>query len=183
MKITGFGKVAAALAVVLLGVALLSCGKGKKADMTKVSAQETHESVKVLSTKHVGGKVYRILPSLVIEKCGDKVLKSEDDLFGDFPNDFKCSYFIEIKENLLLLYHASDKDAFACECKEIEPEATFFIEFKESRLGERLFFFGSSKEGKSVDGYVDEANKDGSLCIYGKDGIDLYLLFEYASIN
>ncbi|MBP5695012.1 MAG: hypothetical protein J6X11_00020 [Treponema sp.] len=143
----------------------------------------SHESVKVLSTKHVGGKVYRILPSLVIEKCGDKVLKSEDDLFGDFSNDFKCSYFVEIKENLLLLYHASDKDAFACECKEIEPEATFFIEFKESRLGERLFFFGSSKEGKSVDGYVDEANKDGSLCIYGKDGIDLYLLFEYASIN
>jgi len=69
MKITGFGKVASALAVVLLGVALLSCGKGKKADKTKVSAQETHESVKVLSTKHVGGKVYRILPSLVIEKC------------------------------------------------------------------------------------------------------------------
>ncbi|MBP5748672.1 MAG: hypothetical protein J6W63_09970, partial [Treponema sp.] len=75
----------------------------------------SHESVKVLSTKHVGGKVYRILPSLVIEKCGDKVLKSEDDLFGDFSNDFKCSYFVEIKENLLLLYHASDKDAFACE--------------------------------------------------------------------
>ncbi|MBQ5570992.1 MAG: hypothetical protein IIT45_11205, partial [Treponema sp.] len=120
---------------------------------------------------------------LVIEKCGGKVVKSEDDLFGDFPHDFNCGYFIEIKENLLLLYHASDKDAFACECKEIEPEATFFIEFKESRLGERLFFFGSSKEGKSVDGYVDEANKDGSLCIYGKEGIDLYLLFEYASIN
>lgn len=65
MKITGFGKVASALAVVLL----ISCGKGKKADKTKVSSQETHESVKVLSTKHVGGKVYRILPSLVIEKC------------------------------------------------------------------------------------------------------------------
>lgn len=179
MKITGFGKVAAALAVVLV----ISCGKGKKADKPKVSSQETHESVKVLSTKHVGGKVYRILPSLVIEKSGGKVVKNEDDLFGEFSNDFKCRYFIEIKENLLLLYHASDKDAFACECKEIEPEATFFIEFKESRLGERLFFFGSSKEGKSVDGYVDEANKDGSLCIYGKEGIDLYLLFEYASIN
>ena len=129
------------------------------------------------------GRGYRILPSLVIEKSGGKVVKSEDDLFGEFSHDFNCGYFIEIKENLLLLYHASDKDAFACECKEVEPEATFFIEFKESRLGERLFFFGGSKEGKSVDGYVDEANKDGSLCIYGKDGIDLYLLFEYASIN
>lgn len=46
MKITGFGKVAAALAVVLVSVALLSCGKGKKADKTKVSAQETKDGEK-----------------------------------------------------------------------------------------------------------------------------------------
>ena len=46
MKIAGFGKVAAALAVVLVSVALLSCGKGKKADKTKVSAQETKDGEK-----------------------------------------------------------------------------------------------------------------------------------------
>ncbi|MBO7612736.1 MAG: leucine-rich repeat domain-containing protein [Treponema sp.] len=46
MKITGFGKVAAALAVVLVSVTLLSCGKGKKADKTKVSAQETKDGEK-----------------------------------------------------------------------------------------------------------------------------------------
>ncbi|MBR4386934.1 MAG: leucine-rich repeat domain-containing protein [Treponema sp.] len=46
MKIAGFGKVAAVLAVVLVSVALLSCGKGKKADKTKVSAQDTKDGEK-----------------------------------------------------------------------------------------------------------------------------------------
>lgn len=46
MKIAGFGKVAAVLAVVLVSVALLSCGKGKKADKTKVSVQETKDGEK-----------------------------------------------------------------------------------------------------------------------------------------
>ncbi|MBO4387080.1 MAG: hypothetical protein J5817_08730 [Treponema sp.] len=121
-------------------------------------------------------KKYKALPSLVIEQKDGTVKKFEDDIFN---LESQCKCIIEIKENLLCIYYSSDKETSWREDKEVVPE-TFYIEFKKSYLEGRLHFSGNDHKGKCVDGYLDQLNKSGSLCIYNTKGIDLYLVFEYA---
>ena len=121
-------------------------------------------------------KRYKALPSVVIEQKDGKVEKFEDDIFN---LELQCKCIIEIKENLLCIYYSSDKESSWREDKEVLPES-FFIEFKKSYLEGRFHFSGNNNKGKSVDGYIDELHRCGSLCIYDTEGIDLYLVFEYA---
>ena len=127
----------------------------------------------------VFGKSYKALPSIVIEQKNGKVEKFEDDIFQNPKGDCKC--ILEIKNNLLLVYYTSDEKSSNREDKEVKPES-FSIKFKETSFEGRFFISGCNQKGKFVDGYIDETNKNGSLCIYDANGIDLYLIFEYAVI-
>lgn len=125
----------------------------------------------------VFGKSYKALPSVVIEQKKGKVQKFEDDIFQNLSGD--CKYIIEIKENLLLIYYTSDEISSNREDNEVKPES-FSIKLKESILKGKFLISGCNQKGKFVDGYIDEISKNGSLCIYDTNGINLYLIFEYA---
>lgn len=123
------------------------------------------------------GKNYKALPSVVIEQKNGKIEKFEDDIFQNPKEDCKC--IIEIKDNLLLVYYTLDAKSSNREDDEVKPES-YSIKFKESNFEGRSFISGCNQKGKFVDGYIDETNKNGSLCIYDANGIYLYLIFEYA---
>ncbi len=123
------------------------------------------------------GENYKALPSVVIEQKNGTVEKFEDDIFQNLNGDCKC--IIEIKDNLLLVYYTSNVKSSNREDNEVKPES-FSIKFKETSFEGRFFISGCNLKGKFVDGYIDETNKNGSLCIYDANGIDLYLVFEYA---
>lgn len=125
------------------------------------------------------GKRYKALPSLVIEQKDGKVKKFKDDIFN---LESQCKYIIELKEDLLFIYYLSDNEVSWREDKEVVPK-TFYIELKKSYLDGRFYFSGNDHDGKYVDGYIDEMQKSGSLCVYDTKGIDLYLVFEYALTN
>lgn len=125
------------------------------------------------------GKNYKALPSVVIEQKNGTVEKFEDDIFQNLNEGCKC--IIEIKDNLLLVYYTSNLKSSNREDNEVKPES-FSIKFKETSFEGRFFISGCNQKGKFVDGYIDETNKNGSLCIYDANGIDLYLIFEYAVI-
>ena len=125
------------------------------------------------------GKRCKALPSLVIEQKDGKVKKFKDDIFN---LESQCKYIIELKEDLLFIYYLSDNEVSWREDKEVVPK-TFYIELKKSYLDRRFYFSGNDHDGKYVDGYIDEMQKSGSLCVYDTKGIDLYLVFEYALTN
>lgn len=131
----------------------------------------------LIACMSVYGKSYKILPSIAVEY--------KDDRFGEFNGDDlqniknKCKYLVEIKGSILSIYCFSDEEFSNREDNEIIPEK-YFINFKESFLEERFYFYGNNKNGKFVKGYIDDINKDGSFCIYDTNGIELYLAFEYA---
>lgn len=122
------------------------------------------------------GRSYKALPSIVIEQKNKHVEKFEDNIFQNLTSDCKC--IIEIKNDLLLIYYTTDGDNSNREDNEIRP-VSFSITFKESNFEGRFHISGYNQEGKFLDGYIDEINKNGSLCIYDKNAIDLYLIFEY----
>lgn len=123
------------------------------------------------------GKNYKALQSVVIEQKNGTVERFEDDIFQNLNEGCKC--IIEIKDNLLLVYYTSNVKSPNREDNEVKPES-FSIKFKETSFEGRFFISGCNQKGKFVDGYIDETNKNGSLCIYDANGIDLYLIFEYA---
>ncbi len=124
----------------------------------------------------VFGKSYKALPSVLIELKKGKVEKYEDNIFQNLTNDCKC--IIELKNDLLSIYYTDSEKSSNREDNEIKPE-TFTITFNESFFEGRFHFSGYNSKGKIVDGYIDETNKNGSLCIYDKNKIDLYMVFEY----
>lgn len=123
------------------------------------------------------GKSYKALPSVVIEQKNGIIEKFEDNIFGNLTSDCKC--IIEIKDDLLFIYFTDDKESSNREDNEIKPES-FSITFKKSNFEGRFHISGYNQKGKIVDGYIDEINKNGSLCIYDNNEIDLYMIFEYA---